>query len=191
MKKIAVFSTLMAAGLVLATAARCAETAASAGNGPGRIGVGVNLGHADVRYELGARNAVGVIVKFRSISGKDLQMELVNAGIPVRDASDRYGTGAYFMHRMTVPDPAGWHLIGGFDYTMDDACGAKLLDFSIYGGAGVEYFLPGTKQVSLEASIGMGLHFLKTKRVGAANQYATQMGFEPLLGGLILRLYIN
>jgi hypothetical protein len=191
MRKIAIYSVLMTVGLVLATAARCAETAASAGGGLGRIGVGVNLGHADVRYELGARNAVGVVVKFRSISGKDLQADLLAAQFPVRDASDRYGTGAYFMHRMTLPDPAGWHLIGGFDYTQDDACGAKLLDFSLYGGAGFEYFLPGTKQVSLEASIGMGLHFLKTQFTGAASHTATQMGFEPLLGGLTLRLYIN
>lgn len=173
MKKI----SLMLAMLMAVLAAGAASAAAKGGSG--RIGLGLNLGRADLRYDLDTMSAIDGF----------LDLSLGSGGVGFDDTD--FGIGGYYLRRMTKADPVGAHLLAGFRFGSLDRGGATLSDFTLFGGIGAEYFFPGTKQISLEASVGLGIHFLNSK-VGGLSTTGTQLSIDDLTrGGIMLRYYFQ
>lgn len=174
MKKISLTLAMLVAGLAVGAASDAADKA-----GRGRIGLGLNLGRADLRYDLDTMSAVDGFL--------DLSLGSGGAGFDETD----FGIGGYYLRRMTKADPVGAHLLGGFRFGSRDEGGATFSDFTLFGGIGAEYFFPGTKQFSVEANVGLGIHFVNTK-VKGLSATGTQLSIDDLTrGGIMLRYYFQ
>ncbi len=178
MKKITLVVTTLIVFLGVGIAADCAAQAKRSKSGKGRIGLGVNLNRADVRYDLDSMSAIDGFLEFQFGSGSE------TFGLD----ETNFGIGAYYLRRMNVSKPVGTHLLAGFEFETHDVGGGSGSDFTLFGGFGVEYFLPGTNQFSGEANIGLGLHFLSEKVRGAKGT-GTQLGIEDLTGGVVMLRY--
>jgi hypothetical protein len=153
-----------------------------------RVGLGLNLDRADFRMELSPENAIGGFLKFGVISG-DAKGNLI-------------GIGGYYLQRIKPPKPVDFHFLAGLAINTgsDDgivfmpsilAMGAgaeSVTDFMLFGGVGSEYFLPGTTQFSIEANVGLAIHFASAK-VGDADGSATMISIEDLTGAVVMLRY--
>lgn len=151
------------------------------GPGRSRLGVAVNLDRADLRYELDPVNAVGI----------HLGLELFGGGFKSHD----FSFGGYFLRRITEPDPLGLHYLGGMAVeAMDDGLLEEYTEITVFAGMGVEYFLPGTRQLSIEASVGVGLMSRDRKikeTIGGTGEIKRGAGIaiRDLTGGIVMIRY--
>lgn len=141
-----------------------------------RIGVGVNLGRVDARYAIDSLNAVDVFVDLDVGSG-DALFE-----------GTMFGTGGYYLRRLVEADPVGAHVLAGLSIGYDDVGGTESTDFAVFGGFGAEYFFPGTDKFSIEASIGLGAHFLSSDTSGVSNA-GVRVRIDDLTSGLLMLRY--
>lgn len=167
----------------------------------GRIGLGLNLGRADLRYDLDAKSAVDGFLGFDSLGG-----DAKGTGFQI---------GAAYIKRIRPAEPVGLNFTGGLAFESTDggvsmgslSVGAKTSSFDLFGGIGAEYFLPGTKQLSIEASVGLMIRFISqevlttattagpppffipTTTVVKATAKSTEIGIADLTGGMIILRY--
>ena len=163
--------------------------AAHGGADAGRLGLGVNLGRADIRKELDPMSAIDGFI-----------------GLDTQSASGASQTGlkigGYYLKRLTAPEPVGFHFLGGLSYSIDNqsvtfagvTASNKLSTLSLFGGVGAEYFLPGTKQLSIEGDVGLSIDIISSETPngtgGTTTSSSTGIGIKDLTGGLfILRYY--
>jgi len=177
---------------VLVAAVALAGTALAAPEGnASRLGLGVNLNRLDVRYELDALSAVGGYFGVDT-ANKDL-------GTVVE-------FGGYYLKRLKAAEPASLHLLGGLSYGTDNTGGEGTLSsiigavwgggrgvagdavkrLTFFAGAGAEYFLPGTRSLSVEGDVGLIVQIISD------GETATRVAVGNLAGGLfMLRYYLD
>lgn len=186
---------LVAAMVVAAAGAWAAASSGKAtgrGEDEGRIGLGVNLGRADVRYEMNPEMAIDGFLGLDTESGGGLS----NTGITV---------GGYFLGRITKPDPVSFLWVAGLAYDSQSVSTTITVPvlgsvtsktsqgtFSIQGGVGAEYFFPGTKQFSIEARVGLSIDFISDSvDTGGTSSSVSSTGFglKDLTGGIFMLRY--
>lgn len=149
------------------------------------IGLGVSTNQADVRFMLDGRSAIDAFV---------------NLGISSGDADTTdFGAGGYYVANLRETKPVYLHWLAGASFGTGKTSvtvslpvigpttsTVKTNAFSLFGGIGAEYFLPGTEVFSLEANVGARLEIL------GGDADATTLSLANLTGGTImLRYYFN
>jgi len=179
---------LFALALVAALVPASGALAARSSSGSTRIGLGLNLDRADFRMELSPENAIGGFLKFGVISG-DAEGNLI-------------GIGGYYLQRLKPAKPVDFHFLAGLAINTGSDSGIALMpdmlsmgmgadsvtDFMLFGGVGSEYFLPGTDQFSIEANVGLAIHFASAK-AGDWDGSATMISIEDLTGAVVMLRY--
>ena len=151
------------------------------GPGRSRFGIAVNLARADMRYELDPVNAVGI----------HLGIEMFGGGFK----SHEFAFGGYFLRRIIEPSPLGMHYLGGMAVeASDDGLLEEYTEITVFAGMGVEYFLPGTSQLSVEASVGVALMSRDRKikeEIGGTGEIKRGAGLaiRDLTGGVVMLRY--
>ena len=157
-------------------------------SGSTRVGLGLNLDRADFRMELSPMNAIGGFLKFGVISG-DAEGNLI-------------GIGGYYLQRIRPAKPVDFHFLGGLAINNGSDAGIAMLpsvlsmgvgadsvtDIMLFAGVGSEYFMPGSDQFSVEANVGLAIHFASAK-VGDADGSATMISIEDLTGAVVMLRY--
>ncbi len=152
----------------------------SRGEDSPRMGLAMNLNRADLRFGLGGGGAIDAFVGFSSISGDKPYFDDTTLAI-----------GGYYVQSIKAADPVDFHFLAGLGYGSDNSGGITNSDIAIQGGVGVEYFLPGTKSLSIEGDVGLGIHILGAKASGGSVS-GTKIALEDLTGGVIyVRYYFD
>lgn len=145
-----------------------------------RMGLGLNLNRADLRFGLGGGGAIDAYLGFSSVSGDKPYFDETTLAI-----------GGYYVQSIKAADPVDFHFLAGLGYGSDNNGGLTASDIAIQGGVGVEYFLPGTKSLSIEADMGVGIHILGLKATGGSVS-GTKIALEDLTGGILyVRYYFD
>ena len=157
--------------------------------GQGRVGLGMNLGTAEATYALDTESAVGAGVSLDLMSGDF-------------DSTD-FGLDAWYQKTIKDADPVKFFWLGGlgFGSKKDGSTSTtKTSGFRLFAGIGTEYFLPGTKSLSIEAKVGLMINFLSEEFsttvpvLGTITSKAsgTEISFKDLTGGLfVIRYYLD
>ncbi len=160
--------------------------------GQGRIGIGMNLSSAEATYGLDTKSAIGVGIVLDSVSGDSKSTGL--------------GFTGWYQSKIKSADPVEFFFLAGLGYESNDVGDNDTTSaFNLFGGIGVEYFVPGTKSLSIEAKVGLLIQFLSEEMTvtdinpvtglpftATAKASSTRIAFEDLSGALfVIRYYIN
>jgi len=178
-------------GLLVSPLVSVPSHAARAAESGNKWGLGLNLGRADFRFMLDSMSAVDGFVGLSSVDA--------GGGSKTTDTS----IGGYYLKRFFAPDPVDFHFLAGLSFGSGSVgvsvppfgtLTEKNSVFSIFAGVGSEYFLPGTKQFSLEAEVGLQFDSTSTDvpnpiTGGTSSVSGSGFGFRDLTGGLFMLRY--
>lgn len=181
----------VAMGLLVSLLVPVPSQAARSSGSDNKWGLGLNLGRADFRFMLDSMSAVDGFVGLSSVDA--------GGGSKSTDTS----IGGYYLKRFFAPDPVDFHFLAGLSfgsgsttisYPILGNVSVKNSIFSIFAGVGSEYFLPGTKQFSLEAEVGLQFDSTSTDvpnpiSGGTSSVSGSGFGFKDLTGGLFMLRY--
>ncbi|MEK7475581.1 MAG: hypothetical protein AAB152_08095 [Candidatus Coatesbacteria bacterium] len=164
-----------------------AVAAPAQNQGEGRVGLGMNLGTLEATYSLNTQSALGAAVNLDLMTG-DFD-------------STNFGLTAWFQQKLKSREPVDFFMLAGLGFGSQKVGTDKTSGFQLFAGLGTEYFLPGTKSLSIEAKLGLVINFLSqtvpffnpvTLSMDSAKASGTEISFKDLTGGLfILRYYLD
>jgi hypothetical protein len=184
-----VLGTIVVAAVAVSLSGPALAAEQAGGGGQGRIGIGMNLGSAEATYSIDAASAVGARIDLDLKSG-DFDTTTL-------------GFDAWYQMDIMSADPVKFFGLAGLGYgstkeAVSTGSGNVVTTDSgirLFGGVGTEYFVPGTKSLSIEAKVGLMVEFLSTKTVTpfrTTKSSGTEISIQDLTGGLfVIRYYIN